>query len=97
MSLIRLVYASESQLAGTDRRSQMDRLLASARRLNEQNGISGFLLATDTAFAQILEGSEASVAAIIPPNEWPEAVWQELVRQGKLRYIGHGFYELAKT
>lgn len=62
MSLIRLVYASESQLAGIDRRSQMDRLLASARRLNEQNGISGFLLATDTAFAQVLEGSEASVA-----------------------------------
>ena len=38
-------------------------------------------------------GAEAS---IVPPNEWPEPVWQELVRQGKLRYIGHGFYELAK-
>jgi hypothetical protein len=37
-----------------------------------------------------------AAAAIVPPNEWPEAVWQELVRQGKLRYIGHGFYELAK-
>jgi hypothetical protein len=35
-------------------------------------------------------------AAITPPLEWPEPVWQELVRQGKLRYIGHGFYELAK-
>ena len=45
----------------------------------------------------LTKGSEASVAAIIPPNEWPEAVWQELVRQGKLRYIGHGFYELAKS
>ena len=41
------------------------------------------------------KGSGSSVAAIIPPNEWPEPVWQELVRQGKLRYIGHGFYELA--
>jgi hypothetical protein len=37
-----------------------------------------------------------AAAAIVPPNEWPEPVWQELVRQGKLRYIGHGFYELAK-
>jgi len=37
-----------------------------------------------------------AAASIVPPNEWPEPVWQELVRQGKLRYIGHGFYELAK-
>jgi len=42
------------------------------------------------------KGAGAGVAAIIPPNEWPEPVWQELVRQGKLRYLGHGFYELAK-
>jgi hypothetical protein len=62
MSLIRLVYASESQLAEPDRRGALDRLLATARRLNEQNGISGFLLATDAAFAQILEGSPESVA-----------------------------------
>ena len=41
------------------------------------------------------KGGGAS-AAIVPPNEWPEPVWQELVRQGKLRYIGHGFYELTK-
>ena len=42
-------------------------------------------------------GSDRSVAnAIIPPNEWPEAVWQELARQGKLVHIGHGFYELPK-
>ncbi len=37
-----------------------------------------------------------AAASIVPPNEWPEPVWQELVRQGRLRYIGHGFYELAK-
>jgi hypothetical protein len=42
------------------------------------------------------KGSDASVAAIEPPKEWPAAVWQELVRQGKLRYAGHGFYELPK-
>jgi hypothetical protein len=42
------------------------------------------------------KGSDDSFAAIVPPHEWPEPVWQELVRQGKLRYIGHGFYELPK-
>ena len=42
-----------------------------------------------------LSKGAASGAAIVPPNEWPESVWQELVRQGKLRYIGHRLYELT--
>lgn len=62
MSLIRLVYASESRLAEGERREQIDRILASARRLNEQNRITGFLLATEGAFAQVLEGEQANVA-----------------------------------
>jgi hypothetical protein len=40
------------------------------------------------------KGSDTHLAAIIPPNDWPDSVWQELARQGRLRYIGHGFYEL---
>ena len=40
-----------------------------------------------------LSKGSAADAAIVPPNEWPGPVWEELVRQGKLRYIGHGFYE----
>ena len=44
----------------------------------------------------LTKGSAASTPAIVPPDGWPEAVWQTLVRQGKLHYIGDGFYELAK-
>ncbi len=35
-------------------------------------------------------------AAIVPPVEWPQSVWDELVSQGRLRNIGHGLYELTK-
>ena len=42
------------------------------------------------------DDSRAS-GAMVPPSEFPDSVWQELVRQGKLRYIGHGFYELPKS
>jgi len=42
------------------------------------------------------KGSVPQAAAIVPPDEWPEAVWQELVRQGKLRHIGGGFYVFVK-
>ena len=34
--------------------------------------------------------------AITPPIEFPDEVWRELVRQGRLRDLGHGFYELVK-
>lgn len=43
----------------------------------------------------LTKGAASSLAGIVPPKEWPDAVWQELVRQGKLRYIGHGCYALA--
>jgi len=43
------------------------------------------------------KGAASGTPAITPPTEWPDAVWQELARQGKLRYIGHGFYELGKS
>lgn len=62
MSLIRLVYASESRLVDANRRAELDTILASARRFNDQNGITGFLLATDKAFAQVLEGPRDKVA-----------------------------------
>lgn len=62
MSLIRLVYASESRLVDANRSAELDSILASARRFNELNGITGFLLATDKAFAQVLEGPPGNVA-----------------------------------
>ncbi len=43
----------------------------------------------------LTKGASAS-GQMVPPTEWPEAVWQELVRQGKLRYVSHGLYELPK-
>ena len=37
-----------------------------------------------------------AVAAIELPGEFPDAVWLELVRQGKLRPLGHGLYSLGE-
>lgn len=44
----------------------------------------------------LTKGADPGPYAIAPPVEWPDAVWQELTRQGKLRYIGHGLYEPAR-
>ena len=40
-------------------------------------------------------GGKSSIVAIIPPSQHSAAVWQELVKQGKLKYSGQGFYELG--
>ena len=41
-------------------------------------------------------GKPSGVVAITPPNQFPPAVWEELVRQGKLKKAGHGTYELLE-
>src|SRR5258707_328408 len=40
-------------------------------------------------------GLASGIVAITPPNQFSQAVWEELVRQGKLKSAGHGMYELA--
>jgi hypothetical protein len=41
------------------------------------------------------KGGKSEIMAVAPPNQYPRTVWEELVRQGKLRSAGHGLYELA--
>jgi hypothetical protein len=41
-------------------------------------------------------GRDSGIIAITPPDQYPQAVWEELVRQGKLRRGGHGTYELVE-
>lgn len=36
------------------------------------------------------------IAAIEPPNQYPKAVWDALVAQGKLKYSGQGMYEMKR-
>ncbi len=37
----------------------------------------------------------SGIAAIQPPDQYPRAIWDELVKQGKLRSDSDGLYELA--
>ncbi len=41
-------------------------------------------------------GSTWGIVAIIPPNQYPRAVWDELVKQGKLKNAGQGMYSLVE-
>jgi len=39
-------------------------------------------------------GKSSSIVAIMPPNQYPKAVWDALVEQGRLKYSGQGLYQL---
>lgn len=39
-------------------------------------------------------GKKSDVMGIIPPNQFPREVWDALVKQGKLKNMGGGFYAM---
>jgi hypothetical protein len=41
------------------------------------------------------KGGHSGIMAIQPPHQYPRALWDELVHQGKLRSAGHGLYGLG--
>lgn len=41
-------------------------------------------------------GKGSGIVAIQPPEQFPQTVWDELVRQGKLKANRHGTYELIE-
>jgi hypothetical protein len=41
-------------------------------------------------------GRQSGIVGITPPEQFPQAVWDELVRQGKLRKLSTHQYELLQ-
>jgi hypothetical protein len=42
-------------------------------------------------------GKSSGIVAITPPHQYPRAVWDQLVAQGRLKYAGQGMYQLADS
>ena len=40
-------------------------------------------------------GRQSGIVGITPPDQYPPSVWEELTRQGRLKYAGNGQYELG--
>lgn len=56
-------------------------------RLDAESQISGGPLSS---------GRRSEIVAITPPQDFPPEVWNELVKQGKLKHVGHGMYEMIE-
>ena len=44
----------------------------------------------------LTSGKKSDVVAIMPPHQYADAIWQELIRRGRLKDAGNGFYELVE-
>jgi hypothetical protein len=44
----------------------------------------------------VTSGKASGIVAIQPPSQFPRSVWDELAKQGKLKYTGNGFFELLE-
>ena len=42
-------------------------------------------------------GRSSGIVAVVAPNQYPKAVWDKLVEQGRLKYAGQGLYQLPTT
>ena len=42
-------------------------------------------------------GKSSGIVAITPPHQYPRAVWDQLVVQGRLKYAGQGMYQLVDS
>lgn len=54
-------------------------------RLDSESSIGG---------GPMSSGRESAIVGVTPPSRYPREVWDELVRQGRLRGGKHGIYEL---
>ena len=41
-------------------------------------------------------GRPSGIVAITPPDQYPQEVWDELTRQGKLKRVSTGMYDLRQ-
>ena len=47
-------------------------------------------------YGPMSSGQSSGVVAIRPPDQFPQGVWKELARSGKLKYDGGGLYSLIE-
>ncbi|HLQ36863.1 MAG TPA: hypothetical protein VK348_03615 [Planctomycetota bacterium] len=41
------------------------------------------------------KGGSSGISGILPPEQYPQEVWDGLVQRGRLRAVSHGLYELV--
>ena len=43
------------------------------------------------------KGEKSKICGVVPPEQYPQEVWDRLVEVGRLNSLGHGLYEPADS
>ena len=62
--VFRLIYRSHSRIGEAARTTELGSIFTTARTNNQRLGVTGALVITEDAFAQVLEGEEATVRGL---------------------------------
>ena len=57
-------------------------------RLDDESGMG---------YGPMSHGQQSGIVAITPPDQFSQAVWQELARQGKIKHDSGGLYALVES
>jgi hypothetical protein len=65
MGLKTLLYVSKSLIAPADIGREIENIVSGARTRNAERGVSGVLIFTEARFAQVIEGPEPAIDALM--------------------------------
>ena len=80
-----------AQPAGSPTREE---LKAALQAFNKRLRLTRLDDESKLGYGAMTGGGRSGIVAIRPPDQFPQSIWDELVKQGKLRYVGRGLYEL---
>jgi len=88
---------SESQTASTPEPFSKEELRKALRAFKKRLKVTRLDDESRLGYGPVSGGGGSRIIAISPPNQYSIEVWDELVRQGKLKHAGHGMYELVRS
>ena len=89
-----MVESETGQPAGSPSREE---LKAALKAFNRRLRLTRLDDESKLGHGAMTGGINSGIVAVAPPHQYPRAVWDELVKQGKLKYVGQGLYEPVKT
>ena len=81
----------------TDDAISSDELRKAMKAFKKRLKLSRLDAESGLGYGPMSGGNPSGIISIVPPNQYPQAVWDELVRLGRLKYSGQGLYEPVKT
>lgn len=80
----------------TDSSPSKDDLKAALKAFKKRLKLTRLDAESNLNYRPTSSGNSSGIVAIMPPEQFPRGVWDELVKQGKLKANRHGLYELIE-